>query len=571
MTCGEKILSNDYADIIVEYEFPQEFAEILGADFCYHEIEKELGVLYLERAQIPPVSVAANEYSYVPKCYGLMQEPGRLPGMQFDPLSFINSGIMKLQQEPLNLTGRGVIIGFLDTGINYQSPVFQYSDGSTRILAIWDQTIQTGNPPEGFEYGSEYTGEMIQEALDSDNPLEIVPSRDENGHGTAMVSVAAGSRISNGLQFIGAAPDSQIVMVKLKEIKPYLREYYLVPEGVPCYQETDVMQAVQYLESYAISFGRPLVICFGIGTSLGDHSGTSPLGRYLTLLGQRKSRAIVLAGGNEGNAAHHFSAILTEQEKSRNVEIRVGEGEKGFTMDLWGQNPYVFTVSIRSPGGEIIPKVFPRRRMSEEFRFVFEQTQIAIDYLLIEQNSGEELIRFRFINPTPGIWTITVYGEGTIREARFDIWLPITQFLSGETYFLQPDPYITLTEPSYVANAVGVSTYNDKNSSFYINSGRGFARDNRIKPDIAAPGVEVSTIMGKRTGSSIASAITAGGVAQLLQWAVVEQNDVLVDSGNIRGYMVRGARRTSNLDYPNREWGYGALDMEGVFEWLAGI
>lgn len=571
MTCKEKILSNDYADVIVDYIYSPEAGIAESANYCFHTVEGDLGILYIERKSVSSINIAAYGYTFLSKCYGLMQINDMMNNqMQFDPLTLINSGILPLQGEPLNLTGRGVIMGFIDTGIRYQNEAFRYSNGATRVLGIWDQTIQDGEPPKGFEYGTEYTMEQIQEALNSENPLSVVPSTDTNGHGTAVASVAAGSRVQNGMRFVGAAPDSQIVMVKVKQAKQYFRDYYLVKEGADCYQETDLLTAIQYLDSYAVSFSKPLVICIGMGTNLGDHAGTSPLASYMNIIGERKSRAMVIAGGNEGNAAHHCSAVLTETNKTQNVEIRVGEGVKGFITELWGEIPFVFSISVRSPGGEIIPKIFPRRNKREEFTFVFEKTVITVDYLLFEQNSGEELINLRFENPTPGIWTIIVYAETEVLGGRFHMWLPITDFLSAETYFLRPDPEVTLTEPSLARNVITVSTYHDKNNSFYINSGRGFASDNRIKPDIAAPGVEVSTIFGKRTGSSIAAAITAGACAQFMQWAVIEGNDPMVDSGNLRNYLIRGATRQSNISYPSREWGYGSLNLENTFRWLAG-
>lgn len=573
MTCKERILSNDYADIILDFIIPEEANYEASSDFCYHNIEDELGIVFAERSSLPGINVSFASYSFIPKCYGLMQleEGNGRPGDEFNTISLMESGILSTQGQPLSLTGKNVTVAFIDTGIQYYNEVFRDAAGKSRIKAIWDQTIQTGTPPEGFEYGTEYTNEMIQEALESDNPISVVPSTDDIGHGTAMASVAAGSRLSGTRRFVGAAPDCDIVVVKLKEAKEYLREYYLIPQGVPCYQDTDIMQAIQYLQKFAVSLLKPLVICLGVGTSLGDHTGASALGRYMEMVSRKKSRVFVTSAGNEGNSGHHFQGEVTAQNPYRDVEIRVGENVQGFIMDFWGGVPFLFSVTVRSPGGESIQWINPRVGRPQEFTFVFERTRLLVDYLLVEQTSGAELIRFRFEQPTQGIWTIRVNGEGSIVNSRFNMWLPITQFLSADTYFLQPDPYITLTEPSYVYCAVSTTAYNDLNNSIYANAGRGFSRDGAIKPDIAAPGVNVSTILGARTGSSIAAAITAGGVAQLLQWAVVEQNDNLVNSDNIKNYLIRGAKRENNLVYPSREWGYGRLDIEGVFRFLAGI
>lgn len=572
MTCKERILSNDYADIILDFIIPERFAYEIPADSCYHSVLGDLRIMYLRREDIPAISVSNASYYFVPRCYGLTQlEQNAIRGAQeYNSIALSEAGILAVQGQPLSLTGKNVTIGFIDTGIRYENEVFRDASGKSRITAIWDQTIQTGTPPEGFEYGSEYTNEMIQQAIESDHPREIVPSTDEIGHGTAAASVAAGSRVEGNGQFIGAAPGCNIVMVKLKEIKPYLREYYLVPEDVPCYSEADIMQAVQYLQKYALSLSRPLVIYLGVGTNLGDHTGASSLARYLTEISYQKSRAIIIGGGNEGNAERHFRGEITTRQPVQEVEIRVGEKESGFIMDFWGKPPYVFSASVRSPGGETIQWINPRIRGPQTFTFVFERTRLSVDYILVEPSSNSEMIRFRFEEPTAGIWSIGIRAEGNASSAVFDLWLPITQFLQDETYFLKPDPYITLTDPAYTARAVCATSYNDENDSLYVNAGRGFSRDEQIKPDIAAPGVNVSSILGNRSGSSMAAAITAGGVAQILQWAVVEQKDILVDSESIRNYLVRGARRKDGVEYPNREYGYGFLNIEGVFRFLAG-
>lgn len=151
------------------------------------------------------------------------------------------------------------------------------------------------------------------------------------------------------------------------------------------------------------------------------------------------------------------------------------------------------------------------------------------------------------------------------------MWLPITQFMHGETYFLNPDPYITLTDPGIAVNPITTSTYNDLNNSFYGNSGRGFLRNGTIKPDLSAPGVDISTSLGKRTGSSLAAALTAGSVAQFFQWTVVQSNSPLAENEEIKTYFIRGAVREPGIVYPNQEWGYGRLNVAEAFDALAGI
>ncbi|MDE7476349.1 MAG: S8 family peptidase [Lachnospiraceae bacterium] len=575
MTCKERILSNDYADTLADVILPEEYNYDLPIDYCFHQIAADLGILYIERSSTGYDSMGQNAYSITPKCYGLMEcgDPQVLKAaqtMNLNTLSMAESGILSVQREPLNLTGKNVTIGFIDTGIRYQEPVFRDFAGRSRIVGIWDQTIQTGTPPAGFEFGSEYTKEMIDEALASENPLDIVPSTDSNGHGSVMASLAAGSAIENN-SFIGAAPDCQIAVVRLKEAKQYLKDYYKIPPGVPCYSEADILLAIQYLQKYAKILTRPLVICLGIGTSLGDHTGGGMLGNYIHYISTQKSRVSVAAGGNEGNTSHHFQGTISERETYQDVEIRVGEGEIGFILDLWGDAPYFYNATIRTPGGEIARWNNPRSYIPQEFTFVYEKTRIVIEYQLVESLSGAEVIRFRFSDPTQGIWSIRINSEGNTIGGQFDIWLPISDFLSSDTYFLEPSPYTTITEPGYVHSAVTVASYQISNGSIAASSGRGFARDNYVVPDISAPGVNVSTPYGDRSGTSVAAAITAGGCAQLMEWAVVNRNDILANSVNIKNYLIRGAKRDSFMEYPNREWGYGRLNVSGVFEFLAGI
>lgn len=565
ITCKERILSNEYADWIVDFYVPEIFYDQLPQSFCTHQIEEQLVVAYEERTPELQNSLAAGNaaYTFLPKCYGLSQleevqtdrteRQGNPP--TFNNIGLVESGILSAQGQPLNLTGRNVTIGFIDTGIQYQNPIFMDEYGRTRITAIWDQTIQTGNPPEGFLYGTEYTKEDIQRALDSDNPLSIVPSTDSNGHGTAVASVAAGSRVNGATQFIGAAPECNIVVVKLKEAKEYLKEYYMIPNGVPCYQENDIMLALQYLQRYVQVLYRPMAICIGVGTSQGDHAGNTMLDRYLSYISYRKSIALVVAGGNEGNASHHYHGELANAQSYRDVEIRVGANNSGFLLDMWGAVPYLLSVSIRTPGGENTQRISPRISGAQEISFVFERTRIWVQYLFVEQSSGVELVRFRVERPTEGIWTIRVQPEGMISNSHFDMWLPITQFLNSEVYFLESSPYTTITEPAYTSAALTVTAYQDTNNSLYLNAGRGFARDGKIKPDVAAPGVDISTALGSRSGTSMAAALAAGGAAQVLQWTVVETNEVFADSNTIKNYIIRGADRDSNSEYPNREWG----------------
>lgn len=587
MPCREEILSQDTYDYITDYAI--EGTGNLAPVYCDIPVGGGYHIVYVDSTRLPGRESDFFAYQTIPKLYGLMQEEigGAMdldqasvipPVIAYDPAANLASGITQIQYPPLSLTGEGVIIGIIDTGIDFTNPAFRDEAGRSRILSVWDQSVQTGSPPEGFLFGTEYSREELNAALTEEAPFAKVPTRDDTGHGTAMASVAAGS--TSLPVFQGSAPGADLVVVKLKEAKKYLRDLYLLPEGVPAYQENDIMLGVKYCLGFVRTFRRPVVICLGLGTSLGDHNGSSPLSSYLNQVALERNVAVVAAGGNEGNNAHHYRGNLLREPigvvpelpavpvPTKEVELRVGDPGKGFYLELWGNRPDILNLSIRSPGGEVIPPLPLSLQRSFTYGFLYEKTKVTIDVSLIEASSGDELIRMRFQDPTPGIWTIRVLGWGEVENGTFDLWLPITQFIRGEVYFLNPDPDITMTEPAMAFEVIAVTAYDPVSGAFYVNSGRGYSRLGRIRPDLCAPGVEISTIDGKRSGSSYSAALTAGAVAQFLQWAVVQGNNPYVETREIKSYLIRGAKREKDITYPSREWGYGRLDMVGVFESL---
>ena len=382
---------------------------------------------------------------------------------------------------------------------------------------------------------------------------------DENGHGTKVASVAS-----------KAAPSAELIMVKCRQAKSYLRTYYRIPEAADAYDESDIVAALKYIHDISQQENKPVVIGITMGTNMGDHTGNSFLNRYLNTLTQERHHCIVIGGGNEGNAAHHYAGgiMLQAENPYEDVEVRVAEGSSGFTMELWGEIPNVYTIMLRSPNGETISRIPARFGQTLQFDFVYSNSKVSVDYIPIELNSGEELIYLRFENPLAGIWTIRVYAQGSAGTARFHSWLPITAFLNEPVYFLRPDPYTTMTEPSYCENAISLTYYDSSNNSFSIDSGRGFQRQGLIKPDLSVAGVRVQTALGLSGGSSIATGLMTGAAAQFMQWAIVKRKDPVINSKGIRNYFILGAEREKMLEYPNRQWGYGRMDIAGIFDAL---
>ena len=559
MDCKEKILSEEYRDFIVSQLNPNELDEFVMEGTCEQRLRFLYKSIYLERNLVDPISFGKYSYNSIPKCFTLL-----------DTEAMTQAGILQVQNYPsLNLQGTGVLIGFIDTGIDYQNPVFRNLDGSTRIVGIWDQSVQAGRAPEGFSYGSEYDREQINRALRSEAPLQIVPSVDTNSHGTFLASIAAGAANEEN-QFIGAAPEASIAMVKLKEAKQYLKDFYHIHTQGPCYQENDIMLGIEYLDRLAEREQLPLVICIAIGTNMGGHSALSPLTGLLEVYSSISNRVVVIAAGNEANQRHHYEGRLEHGQAMDEVEIQIGENVSGLIMELWTENPNLMEVSLISPSGGSSSRLPLRRDESFEYRYVFEGTRVSITYKLFLERSNAELIIFQVQDPTPGIWKIRVEAV-QVTEGIFHIWLPMREFVDGETYFLRPNPNTTFTEPGSAITAMTVGFYNGNDKSVAISSGRGYTRGNIIKPNFVAPGVNVIGAItrnqfAERSGSSIAAGITAGAVALMLEWILYQLGEDSVDSIQIRNLLTLGTERMSGEEYPNREWGYGMLNLYRTFD-----
>lgn len=555
--CSEIIMSEEYADFIAEFSRSREEVEKDYAQSCPQFINYRYVSVYERLDRLAPIGLQYYPYGSIPKIFGLM-----------DTTAVAATGAIRLQnQTGFELSGRDVIVGFIDTGIDYTNDIFKNRTGQTRIVEIWDQADTTGNQPENFAYGSVYTSADINRALNSDNPLEVVPHRDEIGHGTMMAGAACGT-YNQQADFVGSAPDSMIAMVKLKPAKQYLKDFFFIDGDEPAYQENDIMLAVAYLMDLRFRYGKPMVIVLGIGTGNGSRTGGSPLAQLLSEVGQMIGSCIVVCSGNEANARLHYKGLLTEG-MSEDVELRVGPGNPGFVLELWGNSPDIFSVSFVSPIGESVSRIPARKNASQTLDFLLDGTTIQVDYRLVESGTGGELVFMRFINPSEGIWVIKVYGSN-ILNGSFNIWGNLRQFTNEDTFFLKPEPEGTLTVPSSGANIITVGGYDNLNNSIYPPSGRGFTRDNRVKPDIVAPSVNVYVPnqrggFTRSSGTSIGAALTAGCCAQMLQWGIVQQNEIYMKTNYIKNYLIRGAERERDVQYPSPVWGYGKIDVYNSF------
>ena len=571
MSCTNSVASEDFADFIAPYfTTPEEFIRSQGTD-CIDFVNSTLAVVYVPLSTVTPSTYTSYTYSAVPKLYSLL-----------DVTSMDAAGITPAGELPvLNNQGAGVIVGFVDTGINYTDSLFRNVDGSTRIIGIWDQTNNSDNsnnienetvkPFSAFSalYGTQYTAEEINLALNSDNPASIVPTRDENGHGTFLASIAAGNRDERA-GFSGAAPQASIAMVKLKPAKQYLRDFYLIQDGAEAYQENDIMMGVSYLYFLARKYSMPLVVCIPLGTNMGSHMGMSRLGQYLNQVSLSNGSAVITAAGNETGARHHFRAVMDADTDEVTAELRVGEREAGFSMELWAENMGAYTVGFISPTGEVAREISVPLRGENTVSFLLEQTQITVYTQIADVSAGSQFIFMRFENPMSGIWRILIRNSLDIRET-FHLWLPVRGFITDETYFLRPDPDTIITDPGNARYPITVTAYDHTKNSIYIHASRGYSLSGRIKPDLAAPGVNIlgASVSGRRltrmSGTSVSAAHLAGAAAILLNWGVLNANYPYLNTPVLKSIFVRGAQRNPALTYPNREFGYGTLDLYEAF------
>ena len=427
------------------------------------------------------------------------------------------------------------------------------------------------NPDKEYRdllYGTQYTREDIDRALRLADPFSLLPSRDENGHGTFLASVAAGNSDPQR-EFTGAAPRAYLAAVRLKPAKKYLRDFYLIREDAEAYQENDIMMGISYLMSLARKYSMPMVICLGLGTNQGSHTGRSPLGLYMNDLSSYFGVVLVTAAGNETGYGHHYSASLTAGEKSRLVELNVGKDDPGFSMELWAQDVEVYRVGFVSPTGEIIEPLPSAVGEENVLRFLVEQTEITVYTDIVSSASGSQMIFIRFRDPMPGIWSIRVVSVLDI-TGTFHIWLPCHGFLSDDTRFLLPDPDTVITEPGNAQLPITVSAYDHTTGGIYIHSGRGYSRSGQIKPEFAAPGTGIlgsgkGGSFTKKTGTSVSAALTSGAAAILLHWGILQRNYPYMNTSVVKTWLIRGAKRNPASSYPNREFGYGTLDLYETF------
>lgn len=540
-------------DLIVKYS--GNLRENLDTDIEAVELLGGFAILSVPEAQIDKISQYPQvEYVEMPKNLFFAVEQGR-------SASCVN--VVQSSQSPLGtpLFGNGVLVGCIDSGVDYTHPDFRNEDGSSRILRLWDQSVPR-NPPKGYAVGSEYTKEQIDEALLADSEAarrELVPSRDLSGHGTGVLGIAAGNGRASGGRYRGIASQSSILVVKLGNAQE---------GGFP--RTTELMQGVDYCIRQSIDLQMPLALNLSFGNNYGSHSGESLIESYLDNAAGLGRSVICTGMGNEGNKAVHTSGEL-KQEVAQAAPFQISQYETGVNVQIWKQYVDLMDISLQHPGGQVAG---PFQEILGPQRFSLGTTEILIYYGKPAPFSLAQEIFLDFIPRNTyvdaGVWKINLIPKRIV-DGRYDLWLPGGAVLNEGTRFLYPTPEITLTIPSTARKVISVGAYDSRYQAYADFSGRGFTRvTNEIKPDLAAPGVDIRTAAPgggytSRTGTSFATPFVTGSAALLMEWGIVNGNDSFLYGEKVKAYLRRGARHLLGGPYPNNQTGFGALCLRDSF------
>ena len=463
-----------------------------------------------------------------------------------------------VQDMPLSLRGKGTLIGIVDSGIDYENAEFRNEDGTTRIVSLWDQSVN-GRPPAGYLAGTEYTREQIDAALateDKEVRRQMVKTSDVSGHGTAVAGIAAGNgRGSEGRRFRGAAPEAELIIVKMGAPRE---------GGFP--RTTELMRGVDYIVRKAVEFRRPVAINISFGNTYGSHDGTSLVERFLNDIADMWKNVICIGSGNEGASAGHVSGKVRRQI-SETVELAVQQREPALSIQIWKSYVDEMGVSVISPSGR---QAGPFYEFLGAQRYILGDTELLIYYGEPKPYSVKQEIYLSLLPGKQyiesGVWKI-VLTPGRIVDGEYQMWLPTQTSLNMGTAFLQPNSMSTLTIPSTGSLAVTVAAYDARTFSYADFSGRGpagmYEGENVLKPDIAAPGVRVTApVPGggyqSFSGTSFAAPFVTGSAALLMEWGIVRGNDPYLYGEKVKAYLRKGAKQLAGYErWPNALLGYG--------------
>lgn len=513
-------------------------------------IVKYSGNLDAVREIAEQVTELMNEYAVVKISESRIGELAALPQVEYiekpKRLFFQTANgrrvscIDTVQDARFSLFGQGVLVAVIDSGIDYTLPDFCNADGTTRIRAIWDQTLRPREgerAPEGYEAGVEYTRETIDEALRARTPAErgtLIATRDTSGHGTAVTGIAAGNGRGAGTnyrRYAGVASDSELLIVKLGNPSS---------DGFP--RTTELMMGIDYVIRKALEYQMPVAVNISFGNTYGSHDGTSLLERFIDDISNVWKSCICIGTGNEAASAGHILGRLTDESEAV-IELAVQESQPSLNVQIWKEYVDVMDISIISPSGI---RIGPVQEILGPQRYVAGQTEILLyygepsPYSTAQEIYIDMIPRESYINS--GVWRIVLVPRNIV-SGEFQMWLPSEGVLNRGTGFLYPTNNMTLTIPSTASRVISVGAYNGLTFGYADFSGRGSLSRwgaNVVKPDIVAPGVDIMTTAAGGgyaavSGTSFATPFATGGAALMMEWGIIRNNDPYLYAADIIG------------------------------------
>lgn len=462
-----------------------------------------------------------------------------------------------------NLSGKDVMIAIIDSGINYLHPDFINSDGKSKIVSIWDQQSDKGNPPMGYIFGSKFTNEDLNIAISENNGSLSV---DTIGTGTLAAGIVAGNGTKNET-YKGVATESELVVVKLRE---YQDTY---AKGKINYLNSDFFAAIKYVIEEAKKYEKVLIINITIGTMSNATTDTSVLDTFAEL--SRAGMFVVSGAGNEGNTDTHYYDKFTNINETTDVIIQVGE-QDNIDIVLSTSGPDKIGAQLISPSGELgyLVQYSPDEPVYRG-RFNLENTSYSMALLYPWIASGKQRLEIKLKDVKPGVWTLRLKPEFIV-TGQYDIYLPNKNIISEDTRFLDPDSVATISMYAASRDFITVGTFDDKTDSMWLGSSKGPIRGIGIKPDIVVAGVDIiSTFINNDyntgTGTGVSSSITCGVLALIVEYLVLQLKEpkLILYPQVLKTYLMLGARKKDIYTYPNISQGYGILDLKRTIEEIA--
>ena len=520
-------------ELIVRYTGSLDGLRIRYPQIRIRELLNQYAVLIVPETLVDVVSQeTVIEYVEKPKQLYFELQAGKAA-------SCINA-VQQGMNNPFGLFGKGTIVAVIDTGIRAESMEFRNADGSTRILNIWDQTT-----------GTEYDRSQIDEALQNETKDTAgIPGADVLGHGTQVAAIACGSS--------GVAAQADILVVKLG---------LAAKNGFP--RTTQLMEALDYVVRKAIDYGKPLAVNISFGNNYGDHIGSSLLENFINDIADSWKCSICIGSGNEGLGAVHTGGTLTE-DTEETVELAVSSYETGLSIQIWKDYWDDIAVEIIAPSGRNLGRIQENSRVS---RIRYEDMELLTYFgepspFRIRQEIYIDMIP-QTVYIQSGLWKLRLIPR-SIRNGRYDMWLPAQGALNFGTGFTSPDSASTFTIPSAAAKAVTVGAYDAGTGSAAPFSGRGYIVEIggslMVKPELAAPGVNVLVPsvsgMARVSGTSYATPFVTGSAALLMEWGIVRGNDAFLYGEKLKAYLIKGAEPLAGAAVPDTQTGWGRLCLK---------